>query len=170
MKKAILSPNEMRLACQHGAERYISARARQAKQYSVLDLSQSRGSIDFMSSMAEMATAKGLNLYWSGVEGIGCPDVGGRIEVRSTTIPKGCLIIAEKDNDNQIVVLTICEPPSFTIVGWILAGKAKLRDDWILKSERGQCWMVPQSELENIDALKIEQAPSVGEDEWMLDL
>jgi hypothetical protein len=170
MKKVALSPNEMRVASSHGAERYISALGRNAKQHSVLDMSHVRDSIDIMSCMAEMATAKGLNLYWSGVEEINCPDVGGYLEVRSTIRSNGSLIIGEKDKDDQRVVLVTCDPPNFLLVGWMFAGKAKLRNDWIFKSEKGRCWMVPQSELENINAVKVEQAPCVGEDEWLLDL
>jgi hypothetical protein len=78
--------------------------------------------------------------------------------------------IGEKDKDDQRVVLVTCDPPNFLLVGWMFAGKAKLRNDWIFKSEKGRCWMVPQSELENINAVKVEQAPCVGEDEWLLDL
>jgi hypothetical protein len=52
----------------------------------------------------------------------------------------------------------------------MIAGKVKLRNDWIFKSERGRCWMAPQSALEKVDAAKIEQASGVGEDQWMLDL
>ena len=170
MKKVTLSPREMRAACQHGLERYISARENNYRQTTVVDLSHDRGSIDILSSMAEMATAKALNLYWSGVEKINSPDVGGCFEVRSTAKKDGSLIVSVKDPDDQIIILTICDPPVFTLIGWTVAGKAKLRDDLIFKREDRHFWMVPQSELEDLDALKIKQAPSVGEDEWMLDL
>jgi len=169
MKRVVLSANEMKLACQHGVERYISALERRAKQQSVLDMSDVRDSIDLMSCMAEMAAAKGLGLYWSGVEGINSPDVG-EYEVRSTTRLNGSLIIGEKDKDDQKVMLVTCDPPNFFLIGWMLAGKVKLRTDWIFKSERGRCWMAPQSALEKVNAPEIKQAPSVGEDEWMLDL
>ena len=169
MKRVVLSANEMKLACQHGVERYISALERRAKQFSVLNMSDVRDSIDLMSCMAEMAAAKGLGLYWSGVEGINSPDVG-EYEVRSTTKLNGKLIIGEKDKDDQKVMLVTCDPPNFNLVGWMIAGKVKLRNDWIFKSERGRCWMAPQSALEKVDAAKIEQASGVGEDQWMLDL
>jgi hypothetical protein len=150
----------------------MSARENNYKQTTVAEFNydRDRWSIDFLSSMAEMATAKALNLYWSGVEGFNCPDVGGCFEVRSTTMKAGSLIVSVKDPDDQIIILTICEPPVFTLIGWTLAGKAKLRDDLLFKKEDRHCWMVPQSELEDLNALKVKQAPSVGEDEWMLDL
>jgi hypothetical protein len=170
MKKVTLSSQEMRMASMHGAERYISARENNRNHTTVGDLSHARGSIDMLSTMSEMATAKALNLYWSGVEGINFPDVGGCFEVRSTTLKNGSLVVHVKDPDDQVIILTICDPPVFTLVGWTVAGKAKSRDDLIYKKEGGHFWMVPQSELENMDALKIKQAPSVGEDEWMFDL
>ena len=105
-----LTPDEIRLACHHAADRYANAIARGAKPKINVDQPDDRAATDFLSSMAELAVAKGLNLYWSGVQGIGVNDVGP-YEVRSTALANGRLVISEKDKDSQKIVLVTCNPP-----------------------------------------------------------
>lgn len=163
-----LSPDEMRLACHHGVERYVSAMTRSANPKPNVDQPINRIEVDLLSCMAELATAKALNLYWSGVKGINAYDVG-EYEVRSTKHLHGKLIIRENDKRNQKVLLVTCEPPHFNIVGFITASKGR-QDNWVFKGERDSCWMVPQSALEKISAAEVKQVPSVDQDTWLLDL
>lgn len=163
-----LSPNEMRLACHHGVERYVSAMTRGANPKPNVDQPDNRMEVDLLSCMAELATAKALNVYWSGVEGINAPDVGG-YEVRSTKHPSGKLIIRENDKPDQKVLLVTCDPPHFNIIGSILVRKGR-QDNWVFRNERGSCWMVPQVALEKIGETEVKQIPSVDQDSWLFDM
>jgi len=163
-----LSLNEMRLACTHAAERYVSAIARGASPKVNVNQPADRASVDFLSCMAELSVAKGLNLYWSGSTDIGSNDVGP-YEVRATKYQNGHLVISEKDPDDQLVVLVICNPPEFNLVGYMKAKDAK-HPKYHITNDRGWCWMVPQGKLERFDEDKIEQTSSVDKDSWLFDL
>jgi hypothetical protein len=162
-----LSPGEVKLACLHAAERYASAVSRGAKPKENIDQPEDRSATDFISCMAELAAAKGLNLYWSGVAGIGSNDVGP-YEVRSTHHQNGKLVIYEKDRNDQDIVLVICNPPEFNVVGYINAKEGK-KDSYKYTSPRGWCWMVPQGRLQRFEN-KIEQAPPMDSYERLFDL
>ena len=163
-----LTPDEVRLACHHAADRYSNAIARGAKPKINVDQPEDRAATDFLSSMAELAVAKGLNLYWSGVQGIGVNDVGP-YEVRSTALANGRLVISEKDKDSQKIVLVTCNPPEFNVVGYINAKEGK-QNIYRFTNQRGWCWMVPQDKLEKFEQDKVKQASSMGQDAWLLDL
>lgn len=164
-----LTPDEIRVACHHAADRYANALARGAKPKVNVDQPEDRAATDFLSSMAEMAVSKGLNLYWSGVGGVGVTDVGNQYEVRSTPLPHGKLVISEGDKDGQEIVLVTCNPPEFNIVGCIYAREGK-KNAYRFTNARGWCWMVPQEKLRRFKADQIKQPSSVGENTWLLDL
>lgn len=166
--RVVLSPNEMRMACQHGVERYISALTRDARGKLTSGQPENRADVDLIGCMAEMALAKALNLYWSGVEEINSPDVG-QYEVRSTRRLDGNLIIRDRDKPNQKAVLVTCDPPVFNVIGFILVSKGK-QDNWIYDDGKGKCWIVPQAALERFDEDKVKQVSSVDQDTWLFDL
>lgn len=165
-----LTPDEIKVACHHAADRYVNALARGAKSKVNVNQPEGRAATDFLSSMAEMAVSKGLNLYWSGVAGVGAKDVGNQYEIRSTALTHGKLIVSEDDKDDQEIVLVICNPPEFKIVGCIYAREGKKDAYRFINPRRGWCWMVPQEKLRRFKADQVEQPSSVGENTWLLDL
>lgn len=166
--KVTLSSREMRVACHHAVDRYVAAIEKGFKPKINFNQPSDRTSVDFISCMAELALAKAKNLYWSAITGLGDSDVGP-YEVRATSYQNGKLVVSEKDPDHKLVVLVICNPPEFNIVGFIEARKAK-HPDYHFSNERGWCWMVPQGHLELFDEDKVKQVSSMGKDEWLFDL
>lgn len=164
-----LTPDEVRHACHHAADRYANAIARGAKPKVNVDQPEDRAATDFLSSMAELAVSKGLNLYWSGVGGVGMQDVGNRYEVRSTILRTGKLVISERDKDDQEIILVISDPPEFNIVGYINAVEGK-KEAYRFTNARGWCWMVPQEKLRRFKEDQVRSIPSVDKDEWLFDL
>ena len=112
--KVVLSSREMRVACHHAADRYITAIEKGFKPKINVNQPSDRTSVDFISCMAELALAKAKNLYWSAITGIGGTDVGP-YEVRATSYQNGKLVVSEKDPDNKLVVLVVCNPPDFNL-------------------------------------------------------
>lgn len=78
------------------------------------------------------------------------PDCLGDVEVRSTAVPHGCLIVRDNDSDNRRYVLAIVNAPNVTLVGWITGGEAKQPE--FLRDPHGHrpSWFVPQDRLHPI--------------------
>lgn len=74
-------------------------------------------------------------------------DVAG-VQVRSTTNPRGPLIVRPHDRDDDVFVLVVGSAPVYRLVGWLRACDAKrseFRDD---PGGRGRpCFCVPQDAL-----------------------
>lgn len=121
---------------------------------------------DIDGAAAEMAFAKATGVYWSGhVFNFKGADVGEHFQVRSTIYENGHLIIRETDNDDHVYVLVIAKPPVYSIRGAILARNAKVEKYWRQgdgkDAPRGSsCWWVPQSDLQNIDHLFVDEPPA----------
>lgn len=104
--------------------------------------------LDVEGACAEMAFAKCLDLYWSGIamDTFNAGDVGD-IQVRHTDLEFGSLILRPADDDSATFALVIGAAPVFTVVGWIHAGDGK-KDQWAHGKDSGEpYWRVPQSEL-----------------------
>lgn len=113
---------------------------------------------DFFSCQGEMATAKYLNLFWSGTVGLyGSVDVGGESGVETRTRRKHWhqLILHPDDKDDRPHVLVSAHnPPTFQLVGWIYGGDGKLQKFWSDPAGGRPAFFVPQEELRPIDELK----------------
>jgi hypothetical protein len=77
-------------------------------------------------AQCEYACAIGLNLFWRPQVGeINGIDVGGLVQVRSTDLPHGRLIVKPKDDDDQPFVLVRQNGPVHALLGWRDARTAK---------------------------------------------
>lgn len=101
----------------------------------------------------EFAASVLLNLYWRPAVGeIDQPDVGGFVEVRSTELPNGRLIVKPDDNDSSPFVLMIqVSPTTFKFGGWTHAWAAKKHP--LLTQHGDPAHFVPQGSLLHIDTL-----------------
>jgi hypothetical protein len=73
----------------------------------------------------EFAASIILNVYWRPHIGeIGQHDIGGLVEVRSTVLGQGWLIIKSTDKDHKPFVLVIIRDDIFQLAGWLFAREA----------------------------------------------
>lgn len=111
--------------------------------------------VDIEGAGAEMAVAKYRNVFWMGSIGKFKKeaDVSG-MEVRSTTLEHGSLIIREGDNDDARFVLVVGKLPYKKIVGWIYGREAK-QSKWLrAPNSREPAYFVPQNALRDVDTLE----------------
>ncbi len=105
---------------------------------------------DIESVGAEMAFAKWIGRYY---EPTTRPDDGtdvAGIQVRSTPVPHGALLLHEKDTGPCVLVTG--ELPTFTMRGWITAEAAKTPAHW--RDGARPCYWVDQGELLLLDTLR----------------
>jgi len=105
----------------------------------------------------EMAAATALNVFWwpSVNTFHATSDLPGGVEVRSTTKTQGrvSLIIRDNDPDDRVYVLVTGEPPTMTVVGWIIGADAK-RDEYLSDPrDMRPAWFVPRRDLNPIPVL-----------------
>lgn len=104
--------------------------------------------VDIEGAAAELAYSKFRGMYWGGcVNNYKQADVGKNVQVRSTKLKSGSLIIRENDEDDHFYVLVVGKIPNFEIKGWIL-GKDGKQDKW-KKAPNGRVasYFVPQEAL-----------------------
>lgn len=103
----------------------------------------------------EFAASLMLDLSWRpNVGEIKKRDVGGLVEVRSTVLKSGRLIVKPKDDDDAPFVLIVANTASlkFRFGGWMFARDAKA---WPLNGEHGDpAHYVEQKFLSNYDSLR----------------
>ena len=75
------------------------------------------------------------------------PDIPPDIEVRTTDLQNGCLVIRDNDPEDRWYFLVIANAPRFKVVGFIKGSAAK-KTEW-LKNPHGhrEAWFVPQEAL-----------------------
>jgi|GEM_PF-1926756 len=113
---------------------------------------------DLQGAEAELAVSKALDLPWDGkwlpipvwdtwkIDGY---DVGN-LEIRSTDLPNGRLILHHSDKDTAPYVLVISdERPIYKLVGWIYGSEGKQKQYWRSNVPR-PCYMIPQSKLRDM--------------------
>lgn len=84
--------------------------------------------MDIRGAHCEFAASIMLNLYWRPSIGeIKNRDVGGLVEVRSTVLETGRLIVKPKDHDDAPFVLIVADMEAlrFRFGGWLFARNAK---------------------------------------------
>lgn len=142
-----LSPSEIQIAllvggiCQTESMRQALKNAHGYKGALGLD-------IHIEGAAAEMAYCKARGVYWSaGVNTFKAADVGRKVQIRSTKLKDGCLIVRESDHDDHYYVLVVGQIPTFEVVGWMLGRDAK-RPEWKRSPEgREEAFFVPQNKL-----------------------
>ncbi len=116
---------------------------------------------DIQGAEAELAVSRALQLPWEGKflpinvwdkwKHLG-NDVG-RLEVRSTNLPTGRLILHHGDKDKVPYLLVISsERPIFNIVGWMFGEDGKQKKYWCKHVPR-PCFLIPQNHLRNMEEL-----------------
>jgi len=135
----VLSEDEMYRAAKVGCHRRIASifARREDNKRTTKDPWQT----DIEGAAAELAFAKYLGVEWNeGVDTFKAPDVG-ELQVRSTELPYGSLIIRPDDkNDDEIFVLVTGSCPVYRPIGWMRCGDCKQQQWW-----RQDAWFVPQS-------------------------
>jgi len=149
-----LTKYELLFAAQVGVARRIRNRSYGSRhRWGYTDTGDGWGA-DIDAASAELAVAKFLGGYWSGAIGRDA-DVGDDIQVRQTRHDHGCLLIHADDRDDHVFVLAIGTDGEFRLVGCKGGSEAK-RAEWLdSKRPDGECYFVPQDELESIDELRL---------------
>ena len=153
-----LTPAEMQVAYMVAAQRQIMNVKVGAKDTYGAAQFHNAIALNMTGCAAEMAVAKGLNLFWSGSVGnYNASDVGGMVEVRSIVRPTDSLIIHDEDKDGLPYVLCHSIPNTFTfdLKGWIWGKQGKDRKFW--RDPQGtnrHAYFVPQDELFRCEELK----------------
>lgn len=106
---------------------------------------------------AQWACAICLNMYWRPSSGdLGARDVGGLIEVRTTVLTSGRLIIKpediEKNYDTPFVLVHCCPGELYRLLGWLFAWQAEAYP--VRKGMGDDAHFIEQSELASIDELR----------------
>jgi len=103
---------------------------------------------DINGALAEIAVAKCFGVYWNPSVNVGKAADVGKVQVRSNTRKNGHLIIRQRDNDDEIFMLVICQNPVFHIAGWIMASDAKIPKFYRPENQYGvEAWWVDQESL-----------------------
>lgn len=111
----------------------------------------------------EQGTAKMLNVYWDPVvehQLYALPGDVGVYQVRTTTRPRGCLIIHREDSDQARFYLVVLNLPEFTVVGWALGADCKRPRFW-RDDVPDPAFFVPQDELRSPEFERPQQSEEV---------
>lgn len=149
----ILTAEESRICAWVGRMRF--ADARRLARNPGLGPPHTTDAYDIRGAHCEFAASLILNVSWRPTIGkIGTPDVGDFIEVRSTDLETGRLIVKPEDDDDAPFVLIVAKMESlrFRAAGWLYAGEAK---EFPLLTEFGDpAHFVPQSALSSVATLR----------------
>jgi hypothetical protein len=109
--------------------------------------------IEVESSLAEIAVAKALRMYWDGGTNTFKRGDVGNLQVRWTSYPTGKLLVRQSDKDDEIFILVIGRTTDFNVTGWAYGKEAK-QDKWKQTPHGGHpVWMMPQEALHPIREL-----------------
>lgn len=113
-----------------------------------------RWMIDIEGALGEMAAAKGLGVYWSGVSKFRGEDAG-RYEVKTTRWEKGRLLLPRGADDDKPYVLAVGQLGTYDLVGWAFGRDVKQPQYWSeMKRGSGRCgFMMPQDHLRPMEDL-----------------
>jgi len=106
--------------------------------------------------LAEFAVAQYLGKHWDGSIGIPKPgDIGHRVEVRSTAVADGRLLLRERDQTNADWVFVIGSNGEYQLVGWLEGIQAK-NQKYLGKLKAGgdTFYIIPKSDLKPMFWLK----------------
>jgi hypothetical protein len=153
-EEVTLTPWESRICAWTGKQRFLNAQEFDRDP----GLGPSQESDHIRGAHCEFAASIMLNLYWrpnvGNVGGKRQRDVGGVVEVRSTVLETGRLIVKPKDDSDAPFVLIVADMEAlrFRFGGWTFGRNAKERP---LACEHGDpAHYVPQSKLWNMADLK----------------
>jgi hypothetical protein len=111
--------------------------------------------IDIEGAAAELAYCKGMGYYFlPTVNTFKAADIGTDVQIRSTKLPDGKLIVRHDDPNEHIYVLVVGEVPDFKIIGYIFGHAAK-RSVWLYNpGGREPAYFVPQDALKPLNQVE----------------
>jgi hypothetical protein len=156
MSLIILSNEDIELARETGAKRRNYDKARKiADRWGFAGKDGLKN--DFQGCLGELAVARWLNVEWVGFSRAfkSLKYDAGQTQVRTTDHPNGRLLIHPTDPDDQPFILVKTNNlPEVNLVGWILGKNAK-RKEWWMELQKGRpCYVVPNSELKEMENLR----------------
>jgi len=149
-----LSPAEMMLAAWVGGVRRVEGIRKGRTEHASAPLAE-RWRRDIEGAGGELATAKHLNLYWSGALGqLFARDVG-RLQVRTAFDPGDGLIVRPWDPADAVYVLVVGQMPVYTLMGWLRGGDAKHSRYERAPNGRAPAFFVPAAALNPLATLPV---------------
>ena len=152
--KITLTPVEIASAAQVGLLRRVSSIQNKLTDRR-MNPNQMNWEIDIEGACAELAAAKGLNIFWCcGINTFKAADLGSNIQVRHTAKRSNRLIIRDGDKAEDVFVLVTGSAPEYEIVGWVLGKDGKNPSYLNDANDIGKpAYFVPQSALSPIATL-----------------
>jgi hypothetical protein len=116
---------------------------------------------DIEGAAAELVVADYLGVYWPASVNAdkADPDVGDRIQVRSSHRPDAQLIVRPGDRLDHIYVLVTGRIPDLRLIGWVQGEKCKQDSAWFTNNGREdlpKAWFVPRTALIDMAYLNLE--------------
>lgn len=142
-----LSHQELFQAGMIGVARHLSARKnKHVHKLNETERDLNSWSVDINGVCGEMAVSKYLGIYYT-PPAWREDDLPNGYEIRTTTYYTGHLIIRPGDKP-AVYVLVVAKEPIYSIRGW-LHSKEAMHKKYFHPSDNtgGECWMVPQSDL-----------------------
>ena len=107
---------------------------------------------DIEGALGELAFCKWADIHWTGsINTFHDPDAGVDIQVRTTKLSSGCLIVRADDKREDKYVLVTGIHPTYQIRGWVYGHEAQkpefVRDD--------ESWFVPITKLRPLESLSV---------------
>ena len=143
-----LTPSEVLLAANVGVTRRVSSLKRKLPITAQWDHLWEG---DIVGAIAEYAFCKGMGLFWNMSVNLGKVEDAAGYHIRSTSHPKGHLLIRKYDLDGRYALVTV-HGMTCTIVGYIHTSDAK-NERYYKENENtdnGTYW-VPQSDLNEME-------------------
>lgn len=146
----VLTPAEIRMAIAIGGMRREESIAQNLVNCTQKDgyVGETAWDMDINGAGAELAYCKFRNVYWGGcVNNFKEADVGNNIQIRSTKLENGGLIIRPNDDPTHYYVLVVGQLPKYDVVGWILGADGMDVINLRAPNGREAAYFVPQSKL-----------------------
>lgn len=152
----VLTPAELRICRWVGRQRRSSAQrhGRVPADGPTKYVAPADASLDIRGVECEFAASIVLNMSWRPTIGqIDQPDIGDGVDVRSTELANGRLIVKPKDAERPFVLVVKMSADTFRVPGWLMASEAKARFP-LLTGHGDAAHFVPQERLRPIDELR----------------
>ena len=111
-----------------------------------------RLSDSIIGALGEIAVSRAMGLQvTSEFENMGAADIGGSVEVRTTELENGCLLLHRTSPDHRIYVLVTIKELQAKVVGWLHARDGKQPNYW--RDGDPGCFFCPQESLKRFENL-----------------
>ena len=155
MTQITLTDQQLEYATAMGQQRHRYDQAVGASgSYNINESDNDDHRLDIQGCIAEYAVSLALGREWVGFatdfQNLKA-DVGSNIQVRSTYLPHGNLILHPKDQDEQVFILVrLHDLPSVEIVGWARGKEVKQPRYWKEPVPNRPCYLYPHQLLKGL--------------------